>query len=68
MKIIRDLTPLYLHLILFIKFYRPHSTIQIMSLFHITYSPHLPVIMPYNAPNYPVTQPQTSPVYSVTMS
>ena len=39
MKIIRDLTPLYLHLILFIKFYRPHSTIQIMSLFHITNSP-----------------------------
>ena len=39
MKIIRDLTPLYLHLILFIKFYKPHSTIQITSLFHITNSP-----------------------------
>ena len=39
MKIIRDLTPLYLHLNLFIKFYKPHSTIQITSLFHITNSP-----------------------------
>ena len=53
---------------LFIKFYKPHSLLQMTTLSHITNSPISPVIMPYNAPNYPVTLSQTSPVYSVTMS
>ena len=39
MKIIRDLTPLYLHLIFFIKFYKPHSLLQMTTLSHITNSP-----------------------------
>ena len=79
MKIIRDVTPLYLHLILFIKFYKPHSTIQIMSLFHITNSPIsllscliMPpnTLLPYLKHLLPTLLPclKTTPLYPVTLS